>query len=111
MGLLDVLRDSPLRNLDLLSVGITIASIGILGFVIYISDKRSSTNRAFLYFALATILWSIFNYLNYQSDSAVTVLWLLRGLMFSATWVAFTIFQLLYVFPEHDKKYSRKYKF
>ncbi len=42
-----------LQNLDLFSVGVVIAATGILGFVVFFSDKRSVTNRAFLLFFLA----------------------------------------------------------
>ncbi len=109
--ILDTVKGLPFKNLDLLSVGMVIASIGILGFVIYINNKKSETNRSFLYFSLATIVWSVFNYLNYQSNSAEVVLWLLRMLMFSAVWFSFTIFQLLRIFPKDTYTYPNWHKY
>jgi signal transduction histidine kinase len=109
--ILYTVRSLPFKNLDLLSVGVVIASIGILGFVIYINNKKSETNRSFLYFSLATIVWSIFNYLNYQSSSPEVVLWLLRMLMFSAVWFSFTIFQLLRMFPRDTYTYPHWHKY
>ena len=109
--LLDLIKNLPFRNLDLLSVGITIATIGILGFVIYLGDRKSITNRSFLYLAVSASFWSILNYLSYQSDSADITLLLLRLLMFSAVWFAFSLFQLLYVFPQKEVKFPSWYRF
>jgi len=109
--LLDLIKNLPFKNLDLLSVGVTIAAIGILGFVIYLSDKKSVTNKSFLYLAISAAFWSIFNYASYQSNSIYATLILLRLLMFSAVWFAFSLFQLLYVFPKKEFKFPVWYKF
>lgn len=87
-------------NLDLLSVGIAVAGIGLLGFVILFNNSRSTTNRAFFYFASVTVCWSIINYSYYQLPAGDSALWLLRGVMFFATWHAFTFFHLASVFPD-----------
>jgi signal transduction histidine kinase len=97
------------RNLDLLSVGITIAAIGILGFLIFFSNRKSATNRAFLFFSLITIIWGVINYLNYQVASALYALWLLRLLIFLGVWHAFSFFQLCYVFPGERAVFSKFY--
>ena len=109
--LIDLIKSLPFRNLDLLSVGITIAAIGILGFVIYLADSKSITNKSFLYLAISASFWSILNYLSYQSGSADITLLLLRLLMFSAVWFAFSLFQLLYVFPKKEVRFPAWYKF
>lgn len=109
--LLDLVKNLPFRNLDLLSVGIAIAAIGILGFVIYLGDSKSITNKSFLYLSMSASFWSILNYLSYQSDSVDITLLLLRLLMFSAVWFAFSLFQLLYVFPKKEVKFPPWYKF
>lgn len=89
-------------NLDLLSVGVSIAGIGLLGFVILFNNVRSATNRAFFYFAIITVCWSALNYAYYQLPAGDIALWLLRGVMFFAVWHAFTFFHLASVFPESE---------
>ncbi|HEY4476864.1 MAG TPA: hypothetical protein VJB69_02710 [Candidatus Paceibacterota bacterium] len=49
-----------LKNLDLLSVGVVIAGIGVLGFTVLLSNRGSITNRSFFYFSILTIFWSSF---------------------------------------------------
>ena len=86
----NVILNIPLKNFDLLSVGATIAAIGILGFVIYITNRKSVTNKIFFLFSIITILWSFLNYINYQMTSPTVVLWLLRGVIFLGVWHAFS---------------------
>lgn len=86
-------------NLDLLSVGITIAAIALLGFIVYMSNPRSSTNISFLVFCGVTMLWSFFNYISYQTSDPGSYLILWRLVIFLAFWHAFTFFNFLYVFP------------
>ncbi|OGG76508.1 hypothetical protein A2950_00575 [Candidatus Kaiserbacteria bacterium RIFCSPLOWO2_01_FULL_55_19] len=87
-------------HLDLLSVGIAVAGIGLLGFVILFNNTRSTTNRAFFYFSIVTVGWSILNYSYYQLPAGDLALWLLRGVMCFATWHAFTFFHLAAAFPD-----------
>ncbi len=94
-------------NLDLLSVGIAVAGIGLLGFVILFNNTHSMTNRAFFYFAIITVCWSVINYSYYQLPAGNTALWLLRGVMFFATWHAFTFFHLASTFPDDTHHQSR----
>jgi signal transduction histidine kinase len=107
----NIIRNIPLKNFDLLSVGATIAAIGILGFVIYITDRKSITNKIFFLFSIITILWSFFNYINYQATSPTVVLWLLRAVIFLGVWHAFTFFTFLYVFPKEKIYFPWMYKF
>src|SRR3989338_6881037 len=99
------------QNLDLLSVGIAVAAISILGFVILFNNVRSVTNRNFLYFALSAGLWSVANYLSYQSDSPSSVLLLIRLGIFFAVWYSYFLFRLFYVFPKDDFEFSNTFKF
>ncbi len=99
------------QNINLFSIGIAITAIGILGFVIFFSNSRNATNRAFLFFALITILWSIFNYANYQITRPDLVLWLLRISMFVAVWHAFSFFLLCNIFPKNEVKFSHRFKY
>ena len=98
-------------NLDLLTVGISISAIGILGFIVYFNNRESITNRTFLLFALAATFWGTVNYLNYQFASAIIVLWLLRLVIFSAVWYSFFLFQFFYVFPQERFVFPKWYKF
>ncbi|MHB8710083.1 MAG: sensor histidine kinase [Minisyncoccota bacterium] len=100
----------PLINFDLLSVGIAIAAIGLLGYEIYANNPTSITNRAFFIFSAITICWSIVNYINYQVAQPMLVLWLLRFVIFFGIWHAFSFFRFLYVFPANEKKFPRWYR-
>lgn len=98
-------------NLDLFTVGLAIAAIGILGFTIYFSNKKSITNKTFVLMAVSVFFWSIFNYLSYQVHSAELALWFLRAEIYFAVWHAFFNFQLFYVFPQEKKDFSKLYKY
>lgn len=101
---------SAFQNLDLLSVGIAIATIGILGFVVFLNNRKSTTNRAFFYFAIAAATWSIFNYAYYQpSQSPEITLWLLRLHAFFAIWYTFFLFRLFFVFPKEEFTFPKIY--
>lgn len=86
-------------NLDLLSVGIAIAATGILGLSIFLSDKKSITNRVFLWFSFMTICWGVSNYLEYNIANVEIAFWLLRLNIFFATLQAYFLFSFLSVFP------------
>lgn len=99
-----IVQNISLSNLDLLTVGITIAAIGLLGFVVYITKPKSATNIAFLLFCFVTMLWSFCNYISYQTADQDVTLWLLRIVIFLGVWHSFTFFHFLYVFPLEKKK-------
>ena len=94
---------SAIINIDLLTVGIAVASIGVLGFTIFWSDQKSVTNRSFLYFSLVSVLWTLANYTQYNLSSIELSFWMIRIVIFIAIWHAFTFFRLLYVFPEKER--------
>jgi bacteriorhodopsin len=79
-----------LTNMDLFSVGVAAAAIGILGFMVYFSDRKSVTNRTFLAFAVVAVAWSAANYASYQSGTELAALWLLRGVIFFASLCRFS---------------------
>lgn len=91
-------------NLDLLSVGVVIAATGILGFSVFLSDRKNITNRVFLLFSLVTICWGILNYLQYNISNINIAFWLLKGSIFFATLQAFFLFSFLNVFPREESK-------
>ncbi len=99
------------KNLDLLSVGITIAGIGILGFTVYFNNPKSVTNRTFLLFSMISIFWGVINYVNYNISSEFFILWSLRLVIFFAVWHVFSLYQLMYVFPKEKVVFSKKYKY
>jgi hypothetical protein len=86
------------QNFDLFSVGIAITTIAILGFIVFFSNRRSYTNRAFLLFSLVIIFWSSVNYLSYQFESPLFVLWSIRFVMFFAVWYSFGLFLVFFYF-------------
>lgn len=100
-----------IRNVDLFTVGVTVAIIGILGFVILFNNPRSGTNFGFLLFSLATIFYGIINYASLHVETPFSTLILLRLTIFSAILHAFSFFHLFYVFPETVSNFSSIYKF
>lgn len=98
-----------IANLDLLSVGIAVASIGILGVVVFLNNTKSSTSKNFLLFSIVTICWGIVNYSSYQATTPEAALWLVRIVLFFAAWQALSLFRLFYVFPEANPKVSKLY--
>jgi len=87
-------------NLDLLSVGVIIAAIGILGFTVLFNNPKSATNRTFLGFCLLTIAWGTLNFLSYRIKVPEIGFWLLRLSIFTAVWHSWWLFKLLYIFPK-----------
>ena len=102
---------SYFQNLDLLSVGLTVAAIIVLGFSVFFSNKKSITNQAFLAFSLITALWGIANYISYRISSADFILFSLRLVIFFAVWHAFSFFLLFYVFPKESLSLPKWFKF
>lgn len=100
-----------IKNIDLLSVGFAIAATGVLGFLVYFSNKKSITNKVFLWFSLVTVVWSIVNYLNYQSVNPIYGLFLIRLTIFFGIFHAFSFFELFTVFPEETYRASRLHRF
>ncbi|PIR97487.1 MAG: hypothetical protein COT91_01190 [Candidatus Doudnabacteria bacterium CG10_big_fil_rev_8_21_14_0_10_41_10] len=98
-------------NLDLFTVGLTVTGIGVLGFLVWLTNRRSITNRTFFAFSVITVSWGIINYLNYQTASPMDTLWLLRIVLFFAVLQAFTLFQFIYVFPLEQGNFSKAYKY
>ncbi len=95
------------QNLDLLSVGIAVAGMVILGFVVLLTNFRSASNRIFFCLAMSASVWGVVNYASYQIQSLEISFWLLRFVMFFGVWSAFFIFVLAYVFPSDDIKLPR----
>ena len=98
---------NSLTNLNLVSVGIAVAAIAILGFVIYFNNRKSVTNKAFLLFALFSVLWSVVNYIQYQVHTPELSFWVLRCVLFLGVWHSFSFFQFALVFPEETFSFRR----
>lgn len=99
-----------LENLDLLSVGVAVAATVVLGFTVYLNDKKSLTNKTFLYFALVTAAWGILNLLSYRINYIDLAFWFLRGEIALGVWQAFFIFKLFYVFPAVEFNFPKAYR-
>jgi len=91
-------------NFDLLTIGIAGAGIGLLGFLVFLNESKSTTNRTFLWFAILTILWNFSNFFQYQFSGIEATLWALRLNLFIAVWHALLFLRLSIVFPESSMK-------
>ena len=98
-------------NFDLLSVGVAIAGILLLGSIIFFNNPRSVTNRTFLYFSILTAVWGVSNYLEYRFTTIDATLWALRIHLLISTLYAFIFFRLAYVFPREKVEFPRWYHF
>ena len=98
-------------NLDLFSVAVAVAAIGILGSVVYFTDRKSAINKGILIFSLVTVLWGISNYAEYNIASVAISFWLVRITLFLGVWQAFSLFQFLYIFPKTQVTLPRWYWF
>ncbi|MDR3642064.1 MAG: ATP-binding protein [Candidatus Doudnabacteria bacterium] len=90
------------NNLDLLTVGITIAAIAILGFIVYDSNTDSMTSKTFLALSFTDIGYALVNYLSYHTTSVSLALLFLRLVMFFAVWYSLVLFYLVLVFPKSE---------
>lgn len=97
-------------NVVLYSVGIAIAAVGLLGWVVYLNNRHSSTNRTFFYFSLVSIFWNLSNFfVNKVTDSSLGLLFVRLNIFF-AVWYSFLLFRLFYVFPSETADLSPKTK-
>lgn len=96
-------------NIDLLILGLAIAGIGILGFVVFFNNPKSATNRMFLVFSFISVVWGVLNYASYQATHLFLSLWLWRSVIFSAVWFCFGIFHLSLIFPQSKPRLSPIY--
>ena len=112
MDILKALEPTSIfSGFDLLSIGLAVAATGILGFVVFLNNRRNITNQSFFLFTLFTILWGIVNYLSYQFNIAGLVIWILRMAIFFAVWHTFSFFTFCFVYPRDKLKFPRWYKF
>ncbi len=96
---------------DLIILGIAVASTGVLGFLVYFNNPLSATNRTYLGFSLVSIAWGVCNYLSIQVESPSLSLWMWRVVIFIAVWFCFGIFHLATIFPQSKPIYGRQYLF
>lgn len=86
-------------NIDLLFVGLAVAGSVILGFLVYLRDTTSITNRFFLFFTLSSATLGIINYISYQPTDLIIRLWLIRSVMFLSVLQSAAFFLFILVFP------------
>ena len=99
------------EHADILVLGLTVAAIGILGFVVFFNDRRSATNRIFLLFTMTSVVWGVLNFAAYQATTAEQSLWLWRAVIFTAVWFCLSIYTLAKVFPQESYTFSRFYSY
>jgi signal transduction histidine kinase len=90
---------SAFSNVDLLTVGVVVAFMAVLGAVVYFSNIRSASNIAFLFFCLAAVVWSVLNYAAFQTEHPSISFWIIRGVIAAAAWFVFALFLFLSTFP------------
>jgi signal transduction histidine kinase len=94
-------------NLDILSVGVTLAGNLVLGSIVVLSDRKSATSILFLLETIVVSAWSILNYLTYQITDLSTALWIERLVLFFAVPMSIIFVLLIYTFPKREWVLSR----
>jgi len=100
-----------IENFDLLAVGVTASAIGLMGFLVFLSNRQSITTKTFLIFALLTIVWTFTNFFQYKLDTISSTLLMMRGNLFVAVWHSTIFLQLALVFPYAQLRLPRWYTF
>ncbi len=98
-----------LPNLDLLILGVTIASNLLLGFIVFFQFPKSNTSRFFLLLTASITVWSIFNYLSYQILDLQQALWIIRLVLVFAIFFATYFFLLVANFPYSELVIKKKW--
>ena len=102
---------SIIFNFDLLLNSINIAAIIILGLVVFINGPKSKINRIFLLFTSTAVAYAIINYLSYNTNNPVLILWFLRFVLFSSVWYSFILFHFVYTFSNPNEILPWPYKY
>jgi signal transduction histidine kinase len=97
-----------LSNLDLLTVGAVAAFMGVLGAVVFFSDRKNASNILFALFCVLSIVWSLLNYSFYKVGDAGTAFWIIRWVIAVATWFVFILFIFLSTFPDRTSRFSKQ---
>jgi len=93
-------------NFNTLAVGFVTAGMAVLGAITYFSDPKNASNRIFFLFSLSAIVWSVLNYLFFNSHDPGIGLLLIRGVIASATWLVYFLFLFLFTFPKKEIPFS-----
>ncbi len=95
-------------NADLISVGVSVAAVTILGFIVFFQNTLSATNVFFLLFSLSSSALGVVNYLSYQINTFSLRLWLIRLVLFFAVFQSLSLLLLLYNFPSENLRITTK---
>jgi signal transduction histidine kinase len=95
-------------NINLLStISILMgASTLLLGFFVYLNDKKNVINKAFFSITVFTIIWIISVLVALSISNVDIILFFRRLALGSATWIAFSIYYFSYYFPKPNKRYK-----
>ncbi|MDP3901875.1 MAG: ATP-binding protein [bacterium] len=98
-----------LINWDFSVVGLAIMATVILGFIVFLSLRRSATHITFFLFTFFIAFWSIANYLSSRPLPVFYAFSVLRLTLFTATLYTFSFFLFALSFPDQRIKLSKIY--
>lgn len=81
--------------IPLSSLGFAVASIFILGFIVFLRNTKSLTGRLFVLFTSSVAVWDIFNFLSFYVIDQNLSIWLIRFVLFFAVLFATFFFLLI----------------
>lgn len=96
-----------IQNLDLLVVGASIAANLILGCIILFRGPRNASHILFFLQTFILSVWSILNYLSYQTKDPEEALIAVRLVMFFAVPNSIIFLLLMHTFPEKNLRIKK----
>ena len=98
-----------LFNIDFLLLGIAVAGNLILGFVVFLNQRKGATSRLFLAFTIVNSMWSLVTYFSYAVTEKQMALWLVRLVIFFAIIHSSLFFLLVNAFPGQRLRIEKRY--
>src|SRR5579864_6736677 len=83
----------------------SIANI-LLGFIVYVKNPASATNKLFLTLTTSFAAWSVVNYISVH-PVGLSQLWWIRLVLFFATFLCLSVYMTFRVFPHFALPPSR----
>lgn len=103
----------PFEKISFINIDIVIGFvfsliITILGYISYLRNKQSITNRIFLIYCILISIWGLANIFVFRIMNEIIFLWLVRTILFIAVWINFMIYLLTKVYPLDTFLFNKK---
>lgn len=89
-------------DIYLIFLGIAVITNSILGWIVFLGNRKSATNILFAILTFFICCWSVVNYISYQAYDPFIVLFWVRLVMFFAVPLGTTFFLFIITFPKEN---------